>query len=328
MIFSSTSITYIIIALIAALASGASVVIAVIVACKWRPDSPPEQRAAVEQWGYLVTTMIGVVLFARIAMAPLWFWTLRTLQPYVPGAMCLTGVHMAVYPTAFLASGSKFFIPMAYLYWLALHTIDQSIPSQPYYRLKFYSLIPVVLLLGGESYLDLHVLTAIHAQPVNCCTSLFDTQNSGFPQVSGPTWPWTLAFAFLSVLLLLCAVLLMRNAAGIALLAATVLLTPLALIVFAIALHTHISPVLLHTPFHHCVFCLWQNSPLALYTTAGYTLGVWLLGATTIASLAGKKYAVAAASCRRYALVSFVIILCCAGALLTALLCNLTHQYS
>ncbi len=75
MILTSASVTYIVIALIALIASCASAVIAVLVASKWLRDNPPEQRVAVEQWGYPVTTIIGVVLFARLLMAPLWFWT-------------------------------------------------------------------------------------------------------------------------------------------------------------------------------------------------------------------------------------------------------------
>ncbi len=64
---------------------------------------------------------------------------------------------MAVYPISFLASACKFFIPMVYLYWLTLHAIDQKVPSQPFYRLKFYLLLPVLLILGIESYFDLRV---------------------------------------------------------------------------------------------------------------------------------------------------------------------------
>ena len=308
------------------------------------------------QWGYLVTTIIGLVLCARLLMAPLWFWTLQTLQPLIPGAMCLTGVHMAVFPTAFIASGAQFFVPMAYLYWLTLHALDRHLPTQPFYRLKFFCLIPVLLLLLVESALDLHVLTAIHPMHVNCCSSLFVTPTTGLTRVLDHTnWEWTLAFALLSAGAL-GAALLLRTSRRALLGWGTLLLTPVALLVFAIALHSQISPVLLHTPSHHCVFCLWQNSPLALLATAGYVLGIWLLGATAITSLGLARLPAAPAraenppgaaeqsadgqamresitmpaalaridvSRRRLALLSFWLLLLGAGAMLIAVLANL-----
>lgn len=329
MILTGSSVIYITLSVIVLIASGASVVVGVVIARKWLPVMASEARASIEQWGYLVTGIIGVVLLARLFMAPFWFWTLQTLQPMIPGAMCLTGVHLAVYPAAFFASGCKFFIPMAYIYWLTLHALDRQIPSQPFYRMKFYSLIPILLLLSVESYLDLRVLTSIHPLQVNCCTALFDAPSSRVAQVFGQTHGyWAIGSSFCSVAAL-CSARLLTKTRNFLLPLSMLMLTPSALIVFAIALHLDLSPIILHAPFHHCIFCLWQQSPPVLLASAGYIAGIWLLGAAAIMALGYARVRTTlkpeveqqvVASCRRLALTSFWCVLFSSLAIVMALI--------
>lgn len=293
MLYSSTSITYLLISGIVLLAAAASAAVGLWIAFRWDPEGSPEVKAALEKWAYLVTTVTGVALYARLISLPIWFWTLQTLIPMVPGAMCLTGVHMAVYPISFFATGAKLLVPMVYAYWLAVHAVDRAIPSQPLFRAKLYWITPILLLLVLESALDAKILTSIRPAPVSCCTSVFDEPSTAAGRMlCEPNWWWTAVFAALCAWSI-AGFRTMRKSCHPLFCGAAVISVPVTLTTFLVSLHANIGPILMNAPFHHCVFCLWQNTWSAPVFIIILVAGIWLLGVQAMVRLAGRRKAAA-----------------------------------
>jgi hypothetical protein len=68
--------------------------------------------------------------------------------------------------------------------------------------------------------------------------------------------------------------LLRRSKAGVHL--GIIALAVVAFISLLLAMHTKLSPLILETPFHHCVFCLLQNNTWVLAGFVLLMLGIYL----------------------------------------------------
>jgi len=238
------------------------------------PD--PAQRERREKNTYLVITLLGLGFAIRLVMIPLWFLTLHSLIPAVPGAMCLAGVHLLDSPFSFAATTLKFIIPLAYLFWLTLNAVDRRIETEPFLRAKLLWVAPLALLLAGESFFDLHFLLRINPRIVSCCTSLFDLPRGGaLEAVRSAGTLWTAGFYACLVGALLASVRRLRPGGGKGRLP-TALLSLLALLFLILALQTVFSPLLLHAPYHQCVFCLWGNRLDIALASAAAIAGLWL----------------------------------------------------
>ena len=214
---------------------------------------------------YLVTTLVFLGLWMRLAMVPLWFWTLSSLVPSIPGAMCLYGVHRANEPISWVATGLKPLFPLLYGFWIALHAIDIRQDNQPLLRLKLAMLVPLGALLVVESLADLGFLWPLDPIRVTCCTSAYVAASQG-PM----GWVFTASHIWgIEVYILLAAGAMMltlwartKGASplswGFVLVFLLVGLSCLIALVFS--LHTELSLRLL-TPRHACLFCLWRKFP-------------------------------------------------------------------
>lgn len=277
MIWNSFTTTYLLLSFLSLFVGLFAVIIGWHTGRKWSPLSSAEEQYELEKKVYLIITLITLGLYIRLALVPLWFLTLQSLIPSIPGAMCLTGVHMANTPFSFIASTFKFIIPLFYGYWLILNAIDRRIETQPFMKTKLSTLVPIGILMLAESSLDLKFLLPLQPRRVTCCTSVFDMPGEGVPEIiTTSTWLWAVVFYILIAILIGTLILIhkkpkykniSRNFTGIA---------PVALVVFILALHTKISPLFLHAPFHHCVFCLWQNTWDVALITILIIVGLWL----------------------------------------------------
>lgn len=264
----------------------------------WGKAQSPEQAYGLEKLSYLAMTLATLALYIRLFLVPYWFWTLQSLVPCIPGAMCLAGVHMANAPVSFISSVMKLVVPFGYGFWLLLNRIDRSIESQPFSRLKLLLLAPLGLVMAAEAAIDIAYLRGLRPRPVSCCTSLFDMPGEGVPElVASSNWVWTAAFFVLAVLL---ASLLLISKAGDArrpfLQSATLVVSLATPVVFFLSLHTKASPLLLDAPYHHCVFCLWQARPVAVAFTALVLAGTWLAFSDSAVRLVGRGDARSAAA--------------------------------
>ncbi|KPJ53919.1 hypothetical protein AMJ39_02720 [candidate division TA06 bacterium DG_24] len=276
MVISGLTVTYLLISVLTLVVAIPAAVVAFVVARHWRPESGLEQQHQLERWVYLVITLVALGLSLRLGLVPLWFLTLWSLISYVPGAMCLAGMHMLYPPWSFVASALKFVVPLMYGYWLVLNALDRKIESQPFMRRKLFLQAPIALLVLVESSLDFRVLAAVEPRSVSCCTSLFDMPTTAVTKAissSTPVWAWTFVVLALAVIAL---ALVVRRMPAIPLRAALVVAAAATLPIYILALHTKLSPLLLHAPFHHCVFCVMQMSVDIPVASGLIISGCWL----------------------------------------------------
>jgi len=274
------------------LAMGASAgAVGVRAGWKWGRAETPERQHQLERLSYLAVTLVTMALLVRLYLVPYWFWTLQSLVPAIPGAMCLAGVHLANSPASFISSIMKLFVPFIYGFWLMLSHIDRRIEAQPFARAKLLLLAPLGLSMVAEAAVDIAYLAPLKPRPVSCCTSLFDLPVEGVPDVIMSTNSvWVIAFVALSVAI---AILLIagRRGGGTARVPAilTIIASLSALVVFFLALHTRLSPLLLNAPYHHCVFCLWQAVPVSVLLTALVMVGLWLAFSQSVVRLMSRR---------------------------------------
>jgi hypothetical protein len=259
---------------------------------QWGLEESAEKQNILEKQVYLVISLIGVGLILRLFLVPLWFITLLKLMPTIPGAMCLTGVHMASPWYGFSATALKFGLPVLYAFWLVMNYLDRRVKSQPFMLTKLSLLWPIVGLMFIESYIDLSFLLKFEPKPTACCASVFDVPRPGMPGVlTHSGWEFVVGF-YIGLILLVVASFFIRRGEnynfrllryGIWLL---LIWVPVS---FLLALHTRLSPLFLQKPLHHCVFCLWQKTPDMLISTLLIIAGVWLLGCY-LAIVSAKPY--------------------------------------
>lgn len=239
-----------------------------------RADDTAEKRHHLEKYLYLCTSAMLIGALVRIVMVPLWFAMLHSLITTIPGAMCLAGVHLNVGSYAWAASSMKLILPLFYFSWIYIAKIDRSRPDQPFLRLRQILLFPLTLFLFGEAFLDIKFLTGLTPSPVTCCTAIFDFNTQGIPPALTETH-WYFVILFFAALLLQMLAMLPRNAGRWTALSVVVLSTVL-LGALPLALHTRLSPLILESPFHHCIFCVLQNSPWVLLGFALSMIAIYL----------------------------------------------------
>lgn len=225
-----------------------------------------EGARRLEKYLYLSISAMMVGAVVRLVMVPLWFLTLESLVKVIPGTMCLAGVHDNVPVYSWLASSMKLVLPGLYLSWLFVVAADRQIAEQPFFKIRQILLIPLIVLLLGESLLDFRFLTALKPTPVSCCTVLFDLNTQNVPPVFTQThWSFVALFPLTAGAQTGLLIRQGRTRGHLGIIALAVG----AFTFLLLAMHTKLSPLLLETPFHHCVFCLLQTNTLVL---AGFIL--------------------------------------------------------
>jgi hypothetical protein len=148
--------------------------------------------------------------------------------------------------------------------------------SQPLMRLKLLLLAPIAVLLVVESGLDFHVLASVEPRSVSCCTSLFDMPKSDLAKtVSSSTSLWAWMFAGVGAAAIGLSIMVTRRPT---MLGRIILVTAASgtMVTFPLALHSKLSSVLLHAPFHHCLFCVIQMSADVPVACGLVICGAWL----------------------------------------------------
>ena len=260
----------------------------------WDINNPAEKQYALEKNVYLVITVVTLGFLLRLLMIPLWFLSLQSMIKSIPGAMCLVGVHNVDAPVSYIASSLKLVLPALYGYWLILNLLDRQVATQPFMKQKVAALAPLGILIVIETVLDICFFFSTPPRQVSCCTSLFDVPRDDILQVvTESTWLWTIIFYVLAVFILSQTAYFLIARKKIqkkskttdkcwwfgkksVMLFETVVIIFL-FIVFIIALQTKISPLFLHLPFHHCIFCLCQEVWDALLSFAMIFVGLVLL---------------------------------------------------
>jgi len=239
---------------------------------KWNINNQAEEQYRLEKKVYLIITILSLGFLLRLLMIPLWFRTLQSMIISIPGAMCLVGVHNAGAPYSYISSSLKLVLPVWYGYWLILNLLDRKIVTQPFMKNKLAALTPLGILIILETVLDVSFFFSTPPRQVSCCTSLFDIPRNDILQiVTESTWLWVYIFYALSIIILAQTVYFLIAQKKSALTGKgwwfgkkTVIFFEAPVIIFlfttlVIAFQTKISPLFLHLPFHHCIFCLCQE---------------------------------------------------------------------
>jgi len=251
---------------------------------RWK-KSGLEEKYELEKDFYLIFAAACIVLALRLSIVPIYFWTMQTLVPMIPGAMCLWGVFNALPELTWPALGLKFLLPSLYASWLILALINTRCKrNQLVGNLAgFFILITPFLLL--DSILDLAIFVDLTPIQVICCSSAIDVGPRPIP----PTIGTVSGQSIMAMLFMISSALLI----------ATTFLSAkkqkfewiarfLAIFLIATTLLTMtevFTPWILQLPFHYCPFCLLSRSPSSILFVFLY----WIATSASWWTLATRK---------------------------------------
>ena len=263
---------------------------------KWGKSFTPEERTLLEDRSYLVLLILAIVLMMRLINWPLFYATLQSFITDVEGAMCIFGVTQ-VKPglTRFLEllKPINFFLIGG---WLLLHFLDRSTKTSPLMRRKLLLLSVIGLFVLFDSIGDILLMIRIVPESlVSCCTTITDILNRptrATPEsIFGPEYAQPLqALFFITHLALMgfIGVTLKSKIFRRPILGLLFLFSLLNAILFLLSQIEVFAPRMMHLPFHHCLYCLWQYVPDSIIMYLLFILGTFSVGWAFTTDLFGK----------------------------------------
>lgn len=233
-----------------------------------------EEKYELEKGFYLVFAAVCIALSIRLFIVPLYFWTMQTLVPMIPGAMCLWGVFNALPELTWPALGLKFFLPSLYAGWLILAMINAKCKrNQLVGKLAgFFIFITPFLLI--DSILDLAIFVKLTPIQVSCCSSAIDVGPRPIPPPIGTVSGQSILFLLfmLSSAVFIATAFLSTTKQKFEWIARffAVLLVPITLLTMTEVF----TPWILHLPFHYCPFCLLSHSPSSILFVFFYWIAI------------------------------------------------------
>ena len=263
---------------------------------KWGRSSTPEEKTSLEDRSYLVLLIMVIVLLIRLINWPLFYVTLQSFISDIEGAMCMFGVTQ-VKPglTRFL----EFLKPIIFFLiggWLILHLLDRSTKTSPLMKRKLLFLSILSLFVLIDSLGDILLMIRIEPESlVSCCTTITDILSRPTrttPEaLFGPEYSHPLQILFFITHLALIGFvgvslkfkLFYRPILGL-----LFLFSILNTIVFLLSQIEVFAPAMMHLPFHHCLYCLWQYVPDSIVMYSLFILGTFSVGWGFTTDLFGK----------------------------------------
>jgi hypothetical protein len=226
---------------------------------RWR-KSDLEEKYELEKGFYLIFAAACIALSIRLTIVPLYFWTMQSLVPMIPGAMCLWGVFNALPEFTWPALFLKLLLPSLYANWLVLAWVNTRCKRNQLVSNLAGLFVFITPFLLVDSVLDVAIIVKLTPVQVSCCSSIVDVGPRPIPPPIGTLngqLTLTLLFVLLSMLFVATAFLStkrqrfewMARFFGIALIPTTVL-----------TMTEVLTPWILHLPFHYCPFCLLSRS--------------------------------------------------------------------
>jgi hypothetical protein len=279
----------------------------------WDISSGSERQLVLERKTYLVSTILGYLMFFQLVSLFLFIYTADDICPLFTGAMCAVGtltVNRFGYPVLYCKTATFILAGL----WLILNHADNSGYDYPLLRAKYRFLLFLAPLVVAEAVLQwLYFLNLTPDVITSCCGSLFSSEQAGVAAeiASLPALPMMGAFYAVMALTLASGAWFYLTGRGGWLFP---VLSGTAFIVSTASVVSFISLYFYELPTHHCPFCILQKE----YRHIGYPLYILLLVGTVtgigtgmlrpfrnIASLSGTLPAL----CRRLALVSVLCYL-------------------
>lgn len=276
--------------------------LALVLGLRWRRSSTIQARALIEQKSQLVLLLAAIALGIRLLNWPFFYATLQSFVPDIEGAMCIFGVTQVERELTLIAELLKpisFFLIGA---WLVIHLVDEKTETSPLMGRKLILLSLVAAVVVGEGLTDSALMLRIApGSPVTCCTTVtdvLDRPTAALPQsLVGPHYSTLLPYAYYGGNILLLVALFVvgkvvkdgvrqrwrRPVLGILFL--------WAIINAGIFLLTQIevhAPIIMHLPYHRCLYCLWQYVPDTILMYSFFIVGTASTGWAFILDLAGR----------------------------------------
>lgn len=292
MILNALSISMIFIGLLSALLviwGGAS---SFLLYRRWKESSTQEERTSLEDRSYLVLLIMVIVLLIRLINWPLFYGTLQSFIHDIEGAMCIFGVTQ-VKPglTLFL----EYLKPINFFFiggWLILHSLDRATKTAPLMGRKLLLLSVLSLLVLIDSIGDILLMIGIAPESlVSCCTTVTDILNRPTrttpESIFGPQYAESLKILYFITHLFLIGIMALvlklkklentsswrRGVLGF-----LFFWSILNGIVFVLSQIEVFAPQMMHLPFHHCLYCLWQYVPDSIAMYLLFILGTFSVG--------------------------------------------------
>lgn len=269
---------------------------------KWKKSSTQEERTFLEDRSYLVLLIMVIVLLIRLINWPLFYGTLQSFIHDIEGAMCIFGVTQ-VKPglTLFL----EYLKPINFFFiggWLILHTLDRATKTAPLMGRNLLLLSGLSLLILIDSIGDIFLMVGVAPESlVSCCTTVTDILNRPTrttpESIFGPQYAEFLKILyFITHLLLIGMVGLVLKLKKLentfswrrGVLGLLFLLALLNGVVFVLSQIEVFAPQMMHLPFHHCLYCLWQYVPDTIVMYLLLILGTFSVGWAFTTDLFGK----------------------------------------
>jgi hypothetical protein len=210
--------------------------------------------------------------------------------------MCIFGVTQ-VKPglTRFL----EFLKPITFFLiggWLILHVLDRATKTSPLMKRKLFLLSILSLLVLIDSLGDIFLILGIAPESlVSCCTTITDILNRPTrttpESIFGPEYARPLqAFFFITHLALIgfIGVSLKFRIFSRPILGFLFLFAILNTFVFLLSQIEVFAPRMMHLPFHHCLYCLWQYVPDSIAMFLFFILGTFSVGWGLTTDLFGR----------------------------------------
>jgi len=296
MILNALSIILIFIGVLSALLAIWGGISSLILYRKWKRPSRPEEKTSLEDRSYLVLLIMVIVLLIRLINWPLFYVTLQSFISDIEGAMCIFGVtQVKVGLTRFLEflKPTNFFLIGG---WLILHFLDRATKTSPLMRKKLLLLSIIGLFVLIDSLGDIFLILGIAPESlVSCCTTVTDILNRPTrttpESILGPEYAQSLQVLFFITHLALMGfigVSLKFRIFRRPILGLLFLFSLLNAILFLLSQIEVFAPRMMHLPFHHCLYCLWQYVPDSIIMYLLFILGTFSVGWAFTTDLFGK----------------------------------------
>ncbi len=145
-----------------------------------------DQRYELEKSFYLVSTVGWMTLATRILAIPLFWVTVISLIPSVPGAMCEFGVFQAGAPFSWADLGLKLFTMFAFGGWLFFDFMNRKLKGSPLMGSLSRGFVLLIPLLFVDAIFDISFFGGLKPLVVPCCMVVYSTTARGLFNIGCP----------------------------------------------------------------------------------------------------------------------------------------------
>jgi hypothetical protein len=145
-----------------------------------------DERYELEKDFYLVSTVGWMTFATRILAIPLFWVTVISLIPAVPGAMCEFGLFQAGSPFSWADLGMKLFTMFAFGGWLFFDFMNRKLKGSPFMGSIARGFVLLLPLLFIDALLDLAFFGALQPLVVPCCMIVYSNTAAGLFNIGCP----------------------------------------------------------------------------------------------------------------------------------------------